>query len=356
MASSGNLDENIIAFAADRNKAGDPYVSELLKGLVASFKDLEQKNRELEKRNTELISALQQANEKIAKTEQYPGSNPELSKMALKAAAEILESAEEAVGAVRLAAKAQATDRYRDATSRLMDLQRQMASLLEASRDENARCDQEANERALNILLGSKKSILSMAEDLDAASSESKISHVTSRLVSPEDTAISYQRSAISDQLLAISNRLPGSGQQAAGSRQQASRVRQEAPGFRSQNLEPTTQNLGFKPALGAQDTALKTQDIAFKAQDSTKSLAQTVELIASPFQSFGDLCAFQQAVQKLPGVIEVKAQSFVKGTLRLRIKRRSTIPLSTQLGELRDFPFELALATENSIEINLLW
>ncbi|MGI5837822.1 MAG: hypothetical protein ACOX87_15205 [Chloroflexota bacterium] len=330
MASVGNLNDNLIAFTSDHNKVGDIHISEMLKELIAGFEDIKRKNRELEKRNAELVLALQQANNKIAQSEQYPGANPELGKVALKAAAEVLKSAEVAIGAVRLAAKAQATDRYRDATNRVLELQKEMTSLLEATREEAIRYDLEANERALDILIGSRKSLLSMAEHLDVAAYKSGDTHFAPNYTSPESLV---------------------SGSDGAIGSDQRTGIRRQILSPRNQDSAPSTQD----SAVSSQNAEPSTQRSGLRAQDSTQIPVQSVDVIASPFQSFGDLLSFQQAVKKLPGVIEVEAQSFLKGTLRLRIKRRGTTPLSTQLATLQDFPFELLLESENRIEINLV-
>lgn len=307
MASQDNLDQKVLAFTTDRSRTGDPYVSELLKGLVTSFKDLERKNRELEQRNAELVSALQRANEKIARLEEFPRANPELSKVALKAAAEILESAEEAVGAVRLAAKAESNDRYQEVTARLLELQRQMVSLLETAREENARRDQKANERAIDILLGSRKSILSMAEELDKSDDRS---HVPPMAFGARESSTEPAR---------------------AGWKMDAPVPDQEGP--LDEPKKPSTQGVSSPEA---------------------PVLARSVELIASPFHTFGALCSFQQALQQLPGVVEVKARSFDKGALHLRIKHRGPFALAMQLRELPQHELESVSEEGNRIEVRL--
>ncbi len=92
-AFSDSLDFNVIHGFLDRSRGADPYTGELLKGIVASVKELEQRNRALEDQNEKLLAALRKAREKTGVLEHSAGTNPELPKLAFATTAQPIELA-----------------------------------------------------------------------------------------------------------------------------------------------------------------------------------------------------------------------------------------------------------------------
>ncbi len=314
MAPSDSRDPNVIPFAPDRRRTDDPYISELLKGLLSSFKDLERKNRELEERNAELLSSLQQASEKIARLEESSPAGPEPARAAFRMAAEMLQCAEEKANSVTLAARAEIGDRYESVTRRIMDLQNETISLLRQVREENALRREEASEKAIDVLMGSRRAILSMMDSLED--------------LAPDWNLARFDGAA---------TRPIGQGDSPASSRN-SERVA-SSPFDRS--VAPQEEGSG-----GDADTV---------SQSAPLLLTRSVELVTSPFSTFGAILAFQRALQRLPGIVDVKAESFDRGTLQLRVRCHISVPIQEQLLQLARFDLRLVSATADRIEASIL-
>ena len=313
MAPSDARDPNVIPFAPDRRRTDDPYISELLKGLLSSFKDLERRNKELEERNAELLSSLQQANEKIARLEESSPAGPEPARAAFRMAAEMLQCAEERANSVRLAARAEIGDRYESVTRRIMDLQNQTISLLRQVREENSLRREDANEKAIGVLMGSREAIISMLDSLEDLAPDQDLARISAADTRPIEQGNS--------------------------------------------SASPPKPECVAAPPLG-RSAAPQRDGIESDADTASQSpplpLTRSVELVASPFGTFGAVLAFQRALQRLPGIVEVKAESFDKGTLQLRIRHHISTPVQEQLLELERFDLRLISATAARIEVSV--
>ncbi len=79
-----------------------------------------------------------------------------------------------------------------------------------------------------------------------------------------------------------------------------------------------------------------------------------TIELVASRFNSFSALNSFYQQVRALPGVIDVEAKGFEKGTVHVAITYRHNLPLAELLAQMSGFSPRVVSMDEGKLEIAL--
>jgi len=78
------------------------------------------------------------------------------------------------------------------------------------------------------------------------------------------------------------------------------------------------------------------------------------IELTAGPFARFSQLAEFMQALSALPGIEKVDTRQFYQGTVQLRVRYNSPIPLATRLGELQQFRPAISVTSSGQIEVRL--
>ncbi len=383
MTESEIVDPSLVKFATNRRRPEDPYVSELLKGLVSSFRDLEEKNLEFEQRNAELLSALQEANARIVELEEAERASPEASRAAFKMAAEILVSGEETVSSILLSAKAETDNRHEEASRSVIEAQNEILALLRKTREENVRLNQEASEKAIDVLRESRNSILAMAESLGQGRRDrapapttdqtSRVAPVTSY---PEVSLAAHPQAAPS----------PGAVRDEAGSGRPAkeapernghatlafkvAEVLQTIDGANSRShTHEEQETLSYLPRALAAIQCTDDEADWSPAQTPTNGnqpraaemgaapqvpapIARSVQLVAAGLDSFRDLMSFQRSVQKLPGVLAVHAESFHSGSIRLRVRHQNAMQLDKVLSEMSGFRLRLMSSTPDQIAV----
>ncbi|HEX2987663.1 MAG TPA: hypothetical protein VHS06_05775, partial [Chloroflexota bacterium] len=166
-AFSDNPDPSVIRFLPDPAKADDPHIGELLKGIAANIKEMEERNRDLEEQNNQLLAALRHAHERIHAFEHASVANPELTRLALTTAAQLIESARESIEAAQKAVKESNADIYEKTIDQVIDYEKRSLTLLENARREADRRKQEVEHNAMEVFLQARDSVLSMARDLE---------------------------------------------------------------------------------------------------------------------------------------------------------------------------------------------
>ncbi len=365
MGNSEILDSNLVKFVTDRRRTEDPYVSELLKGLVSGFRELEHKNRELEQRNMELLAELQETNARMTKLGETPTGDADASKAALNMAAEILVSAEDIVSSIRLTAKTETSSLYEDVTRRVMEAQNEVLALLQRTRDENTKLNQEASERSINVLMESKRSILAMAESLD---------RIILDRMSPPPPSLA-DRATPTPPVSGVDPReQPADSQYGEASGKAGyGRLIMDAKSASSHNEHSTLaskvaealQVLNTTNGTNGRSCSHEEQEIrSYLPREDAKVLrtddeavepapfARSVRLVAVGLNSFSDLMSFHRAVQKLPGVLAVQAESFHSGTIRLLVRYQSAVQLDEMLSEMTNFELQRVSSTRDQIDV----
>lgn len=316
-------------------------IAQLLSDTAASIRELRRKNEELQKTNDELRAALQQANEKSARSEQPERTDPQLAKQALQMAAQLLLGAEQAAQADIGAARALSADGYEEMVGRALELQRESIKLLEKAREEALQHRLEADRKALERMAQARAAILSMAEDLGEVLPESSVA----RLRYPGKPTTHEAGGS-----------LPREHPEAAPrpsvvpSRETASRV---AGGLRAipiQEEEAEAGDLAFVTRPEPNGPAPTGQPAPTRPPD----LAAAIELTASPFNSLAALVDFWRAVRRLPGVTDVTARAFDKDRLQLTVHYSNPLPLIERLMDLPQYQLQPVSVAPNRIEVHL--
>ncbi len=379
--------------AADRRGSEGPNLERLIDGIASSVEGLQRKNRQLEARNGELVRALEQCNERLVRFEQAATTVSELTAIALQTAAQMLDRAEEAIHSQRQAAEAEIAGVYADATARILQVQREVVASLEAARHNAERRGEASEQQAIDIVRETRQSIRSMAENLGdfvsgaphQTAAWSEIAGVGGhrpmvRVAAGGTSAkvVDYLLGAPADQTrrcdahAGAETALPIESQAHVGLGLEGVRGSHLLDGLRhlTDNLTHvaaiatpvgTEARNGFpwrERASGASHHLAG--EIRMPAVSSLARSAElggsrdSTELIASPFGSFATLSAFHRAVQRLPGVVDVRIKGFDKGRLRLAVKATGPTPLAGQLTELSQFELQYVSIEENSIEVVL--
>ncbi len=291
---------SLIRFNFDRRSLDNAGVEQLLRDIVSSVKELGRKNEELQKSNDELRAALREANERLVRFEQPGAADHALAKQALKMAAQLLASAEEAADSHIRTAKAQSADDYEETARRALELQRESVLLLEKAGEEAQRRRQDADRKALETLTEVRASILSMAEDLDSE-------ETVGRMGTEFGATPAIKREA-------------------------------EAGGAA----------IAAKPERNGSAAAEQ------PVPDRLPDLATAMELTASPFDSLAALVDFQRTVRRLPGVVDVTTRAFEKGKLHLTVRYSNALPLMNRLTGLPQYDLQPVSVAPDRVEIHL--
>jgi len=350
---SDSPQSNIVPFASDRRGGDDPYIGESLKGIVASIKEMEQKNRELVSRNSKLTAALRQADDRIASFEQAASANPELTRLAFEMAAQVIESAEESVEASRRAVKENSADLYEEAINHATQLQRDALSLLEEARQRTEFRKRETDQRASVVFTQAKNSILSLGKELGTP------------------VAGKYPAWARSVLEAGIHSEQPRSGEPSLPTGSEPI-IEDSAPLMESNPPETEWEAASVLPVqIGgtlqpegspAEVDAHESQSSAnVRPADQLSSdsgapgiLPHSIEMVVSPFRSFADITAFHKSLRQLPGVVDVKASSFGGGTMQFLVRHAGPFPLVGALMEMSSFDLELTSFTPERIEVRI--
>ena len=78
------------------------------------------------------------------------------------------------------------------------------------------------------------------------------------------------------------------------------------------------------------------------------------IELVVGPFTRLQQLAAFTRALREMPGVEDVSARQFAKGSVHIRVHYADAIPLSNRLAQLREFSPSVVSASKTRIELKV--
>ncbi|MBI4317558.1 MAG: hypothetical protein HY675_03630 [Chloroflexi bacterium] len=383
-----NPGSEVLRIDPDRRTVQDPHLDRLIKGLVSSFREIEQKNRETEARNAGLVLALEQANERLMRFEQSSHASRELVSTALRTTAQMLDRVEQVIASTRRVTVSEEADRDARAVRTILQLQRQVISHLEGARELGERRHQEADETVIGILKATGESIASLAQHfvpeqalgIDAClvdqTCQSPCQETVGCMVgtfyagataAPDGVFEAQQpfdgqrsRDASSGLMAAIAEpdvQVANGNNIIAGLRLLSEQLTQLAristPGEERQAsrcpANPLDINTARRRVNWGSPTSIKPPEESAYPRPST----ETVEVVASPFTSFAALSAFHRAMQGFPGVVDVQIKGFDNDRLRLAVQYSDLAPLASRLTELS--PCNLKRVSVNGEKIEIL-
>lgn len=120
------------------------------------------------------------------------------------------------------------------------------------------------------------------------------------------------------------------------------------APAAAAPTPEPVAAPVIALAAAPVQQPVARTEPIIPAVEPSTG----TFELIASPFNSFSVLVAFQKAVKSLEDIDDVRAKSFLNGSLQLSLQYHSLTPIAERLSAIPGFRTDKLHIDGNRVEM----
>ncbi|MBI4318860.1 MAG: hypothetical protein HY675_10240 [Chloroflexi bacterium] len=382
MENEGHGQSDGVRNGSARRTCDESKLDRLISGLVFSVREMERENVELDARNSDLVSALEQANERILRLEQTATANRELTRIALQTAAEMLARAEEAMEARQQIVKDENGDRRAEATRLALELQKEVMSLMQEAREEALRRNQETERKALEILAETRESILSMADAMVGFMPEQRVPfsslppigifeeplksrrEIPSRIPSSEIVPSTRPPTRTSDATIAPEQGPERSapaptevepGMDAAGGHTLPSDPAPSPQAGKTLSLaiEKADHDAGPKPGMTAQTFADGLAGAhTMLGNDVPHTAATLIKLGVSPIRSFTTLSRFHAALQGLSGILDTQADEFENGRLQLSIVYAGCSPLAGRLAELSEFNLRLAGIEKDLIEI----
>ena len=387
---------NILPSGPCRRSVEETKIDHLLDGIVLNVKGLERKSRDLDKRNAELVSALEQANERMVRFEQAASTHRELTRIALKTAADVLGQAEESIEFSHKSARDEDAGLHAEAARKALDLQQQAVAVLQAAREEALRRNQDSTRQALQVITETRESILSMVESLAGLGSDQYLvpgnppcSHKLeqpdkavrgegARGVEPTETRFTSMPLSLYAEPGALSEPTWENGRaihkrNGAGSPAESSASEGPINGLGQSPRHSSSFDDRFFPSVDNDDRRAQSfvggthQWAGLRAGPATEQLTQSfvdvfspqestqsIELVASPIRSFSAISGFSRAVRGVPGVLDVRAQGYEAGTLRLAVKCADSVCLAGRLSELSDLVSHLVSVEDDRVEVEV--
>lgn len=379
MSSPDNTERQVPWPEGNERQAEEIDLEQLARGIITSLAELKRRNKELEARNADLLSAIEQAshnvstleakntelaiavkqaNERIASLEQTAEIGLELVRKALRTAAEALRQAEKDI----------------DSSQRVISLHTVEPTQEYPCAETLADLDPREREhlQALPLMAEKLEPISPSAEVLWPVADDS----ASLAVVQPE--VDQFPRTASSETILELEAGVacqpasPTTSAMLDGLRlltEQLTQLSEEPRLGEPTAIEPSigpveiaepvasiTAEDSAEPAATEQPAAaVAAEQLAEVGSRSAGATAETFELIASPFCSFASLSAFHHVLQQVQGVVETKARGFDKGTLRATVEYTGTTPLASRLLELPRFAVQIKSIKDREIEILLM-
>lgn len=171
---------SILQLVPERQRADSLSLGLLARDIASGIEDLEQREKDLLEQQARLEADLKLANEKAVRLEQALSqaldrmahleeaarTNAELTKNALTKVAQSIGRVEETLDPTKRAATYEGGQRYAEAARRVLDLQKEVLSLLERARQEMTRRDQATDLQAVELLREARGTLQCVAEDV----------------------------------------------------------------------------------------------------------------------------------------------------------------------------------------------
>ncbi|MGE5618826.1 MAG: hypothetical protein ACM3US_06160 [Sphingomonadaceae bacterium] len=284
-------------FELERLGSEDKVSLRLFRDLVASFEELRRKNQELLRSNSDLQSALQRANERLATLEASLATMSELSRFAMTAAARMVDRAAETIEARGGATQEEESRGFEKARMRAIELQMEVLSLLDQARGEIQHRVHQTDRKTTEVLRRTKESIITMAQELDKAVLAASSPGATTSMPAPEASEPQVQGAVLQSQSVSPSSQEVNRNIMDEDSSYQAGQqtpvhVRSGAP----------EQVVGPLPSKEPAPPQMNTGTPAGVP-------AGSIELVIRPFHNLASLLAFFRTIRRLPGVVDTRIE-----------------------------------------------